>query len=85
MGWVSTVEYYRIINQEVAARLGKSHSARMVIHSFERDEIYGPLYRGDADAVMKKFVYAARNLKKSGADFLLLCANTAHFFCGRSF
>lgn len=32
-GWVSTVDYYRIINKETNARLGGLSSAKMILYS----------------------------------------------------
>ncbi|HOC82307.1 MAG TPA: hypothetical protein PKI39_04795, partial [Synergistales bacterium] len=37
--WESTIEYYRIINEEVARRLGGVHSARILMHSFDFQDI----------------------------------------------
>ncbi len=39
MSWESTLEYYRIINQEVKARRGGLHSARCLLHSVDFAEI----------------------------------------------
>ncbi len=33
-GWVSSAEYYRIINEEVNRRLGGLQSARCILYSF---------------------------------------------------
>ncbi|HSO62108.1 MAG TPA: hypothetical protein VLR50_13840 [Desulfobacterales bacterium] len=39
MSWESTLEYYRIINQEVQARCGGLHSARCILYSVDFAEI----------------------------------------------
>jgi len=39
MSWNSTSEYYRIINELVAKKLGGLHSARMILYSLGFDEI----------------------------------------------
>ncbi len=39
MSWESTLEYYRIINQEVRRRLGRQHSARILLYSVDFEEI----------------------------------------------
>lgn len=39
MSWESTIPYYRIINEEVRNRLGGLHSAKIILHSVEFDEI----------------------------------------------
>ena len=38
-GWTSTLEYYRIINQETNQRLGGLNSAKIVLTSFNYAEI----------------------------------------------
>ena len=35
LSWESSAEYYRIINEQVRARLGGLHSARLLMWSFE--------------------------------------------------
>ena len=39
MSWESSVEYYRIINQEVKRRLGGLHSAKCLLYSVDFHEI----------------------------------------------
>ena len=39
MSWNSTLEYYRIINELFAQRLGSFHSARLILYSLDFDEI----------------------------------------------
>ena len=47
MSWESTVEYCRILNQEVGKRLGGLHSARILMHSVEFGEIESLMRDGD--------------------------------------
>lgn len=76
--WESTLEYYRIINQETSKRLGGIHSAKIVLTSFDFHEVRGHTVAGNEDAVFAMFVDAATKLERAGAELLLLCANTAH-------
>ncbi|WP_249260838.1 aspartate/glutamate racemase family protein [Virgibacillus pantothenticus] len=39
MSWESSIEYYRIINEEVKGRLGGLHSAKCVLYSVDFDEM----------------------------------------------
>lgn len=39
MSWESTIPYYQIINEGVKAQLGGLHSAKIILHSVEFDEI----------------------------------------------
>ena len=78
MSWESSIEYYRLINEAVRARLGGLHSARCLLHSVDFAEIE-PLQRlSEWDEAAKQIVAAAQQVEKGGADFLLLCTNTMH-------
>ena len=80
-GWVSTLEYYRLLNEEVRRRLGGHEAARCIVYSFN----FGDVMRakeGDPEQtkVCEMVVDAAVRLAAIGADGLMLCANTLHWF-----
>lgn len=76
--WESTLDYYRVINREVARRLGGVHSARLVMVSLDFDAVRSRTLAGDEAGVLEIFVEAAHALERAGAELLVLCANTAH-------
>ena len=76
--WESTIEYYRIINEEVARRLGGVHSARILMHSFDFQDIDTLMLAGRWEEVGAKAAEAGLGLESLGADFLLICSNTIH-------
>jgi aspartate racemase len=78
MSWNSTLEYYRIINESVAQRLGGLHSARLVLYNLDFDEIKKAQHEGRWDDTAKILVDAGNALKQAGADFLVICTNTMH-------
>lgn len=78
--WESTVEYYRILNQEINKRLGGQHSCRLRMYSFDFDEIDQFNQTGNLTGVGHRFIEEAVTLEKTGVDAILLCANTAHMF-----
>jgi len=78
MSWESTALYYRVINETVKARLGKLHSARLLLHSVDFQEIERLQHAGDWNATAVILGEAARGLKDGGADFLLIATNTMH-------
>lgn len=78
MSWESSLEYYRIINQQVAARLGGLHSARCVLWSFDFDEIEELQRLGDWQTATERMIAAAQALRRAGADLLVICTNTMH-------
>ena len=77
-GWTSTLEYYRLINQETNKRLGGLNSAKMVITSFNYAEIDALNKKEDHAGVYKLVLESAQKLKKCSVDCLVLCANTLH-------
>ncbi len=78
LSWESSIEYYRIINQEVQRRLGGVHSAQCLMFSFDFGEIEKLQAAGDWAAATRRMLQAAQNLEKSGADCLVICSNTMH-------
>ena len=78
LSWESSIEYYRIINQEVQRRLGGVHSAQCLMFSFDFGEIEALQADGDWTAATRRMILAAQNLEKSGADCLVICSNTMH-------
>ena len=78
VSWESTSEYYRIMNQEVNKRLGGRHSARILMYSFDFDEIYNFNQSEDFNSIKTRLTEEAVKLEKAGSELLLLCANTAH-------
>jgi aspartate racemase len=78
MSWESTLEYYRIINQEVKARLGGLHSARCLLYSVDFAEIEALQHQGKWEQAGAVLAEAARRLELGGAEFVVLCTNTMH-------
>lgn len=78
MSWESSQEYYRIINREVRARLGGTHSAKSLMWSMDFAEIEHLQHQGKWDELTTLMIEAAQNLEKGGADFILICTNTMH-------
>ena len=78
MSWNSTLEYYRIINESFARRLGGLHSARMVLYNLDFAELQKAQHEGRWDDTAGILVEAGNAVKRAGADFLVICANTMH-------
>ncbi|MDX8044438.1 aspartate/glutamate racemase family protein [Gracilibacillus sp. S3-1-1] len=78
MSWESTVEYYRIMNEEVKNHLGGLHSAKCLLYSVNFEEIERYQSEGDWDSAGKQLAEVASSLERAGADFLVLCTNTMH-------
>lgn len=82
MSWESTITYYQLINQGVQKRLGGVHSARILMHSFDFEDIAALQRQGDWVASNAMLVKAGQGLARAGADMLLICTNTMHIAAG---
>lgn len=78
MSWESSVEYYRIINEEVKKRLGGLHSAKCLLYSVDFEEIERYQAEGKWDKAGKLLGNVAHSLEKAGVDFVVICTNTMH-------
>jgi len=78
MSWNSTLEYYRLINEMVAERLGGFHSAQLILYSLDFDEIVQTQRQTSWDDAAAILSQAGIALKQAGADFLVICTNLMH-------
>jgi aspartate racemase len=78
MSWESTAEYYRIINELVAEKLGGLYSAKCLLYSFNFEEITVRQKEGKWDELGKILGEVASKLEMAGADMVLICTNTMH-------
>jgi len=70
----STLEYYRDINAKVADQLGGSQNPELLLYSINIDV----MRRQDEDEINQTYLRVAKTLEQSGAEALLICANTPH-------
>ncbi len=78
MSWNSTLEYYRIINESIARRLGGMHSARLILYNLDFNGIQRAQHEGHWDDIAGILEEAAGAVKRAGADFLVICTNAMH-------
>ncbi len=78
MSWESSIEYYRIINQETRKRLGGLHSAKSIMLSVDFAEVEVLQDQGRWDEAGALLAATGKNLEDGGADFVILCTNTMH-------
>lgn len=78
ISWQSTVTYYQVINRRVNDLLGGAHSAKVLLHSVDFDEVSRMQHEGRWDDFRQLLIDAAKSLERGGADFFLICANTPH-------
>jgi len=78
MSWESTVEYYRLINEEVKQRLGGLHSARIALYSVDFEEVEKLQHADRWAEAADLMIDGALRVERGGADFLVICTNTMH-------
>lgn len=78
MSWESSLEYYRIVNESVKARLGGYHSANCLMYSVDFDAVETLQHQDKWDELTEMMVSAAKRIEAGGAEFLIICTNTMH-------
>lgn len=78
MSWESTTEYYKLINTYTKEALGGSHSAKIMMYSYDYHELEYMLEHHQWKEIAKSLSYEAERLRAAGADFLVIGANTMH-------
>jgi len=81
--WVSTVDYYRLINQQVNKELGGLSSAKILLYSVNFAEFNPPTDPNEWGEITQKFSGISRTLEKAGADCIVFCANTPHIIADK--
>jgi len=74
ISWVSSIDYYRYINEGINAELGGLQFADCLMCSIN----FGALQERGWDHGLPMLLDACRRLQAGGAEGIVLCANTAH-------
>ena len=76
--WHSTLDYYRLLNEEVNRRLGGYHAAKIILNSVDFAEIKVLTEKEDWDGIAVIMCKAALSVEAAGASCVMLGANTMH-------
>ena len=76
VSWVSTIDYYRFINEGVNEQLGGLNFAECLIYSLNFGDVQDKTREGSFTLLL----HACESLKRGGVEAIVLCANTAHLF-----
>ena len=76
--WVSTIDYYKLMNQMAHEKLGSSNAARIILYSLNFQEFKNLLDVNDWKTIAALFIDLAKKLKNAGADCIIIGANTPH-------
>src|SRR3954465_2496393 len=74
--WVSTVDYYKLINRLTHEKLGASNAARIILYSINFQDFKDLLDANDWERIAVLFTDIATKLKTAGADCIVIAANT---------
>ncbi len=78
LSWQSTVDYYKIINEESNNRLGNKSTVESIIYSTDLERKYNLVTSGQLDTLTEEFIDIAASLERAGADVIVMCTNTMH-------
>lgn len=81
--WVSTMDYYKLINEGINEKLGGSEFARCIIYSLNYGDVRRNNDKDDWDANLHLIAEGAEVLENGGAKAIILCANTMHLIAER--
>src|ERR1700712_2717303 len=83
MSWLSTIDYYRLINEGINEKLGGLNFAECMIYSFNYADIKRNNDANDWDRTLAMITTASLSLKHGGAEAIVLCANTMHLIADK--
>jgi aspartate racemase len=83
ISWVSTLDYYKLINLGINKQLGDLNFAECMIYSFNYQDIKNNNDSGNWDKTLQMLSKAATGMKNGGAEAIVLCANTMHKIADR--
>ncbi|MFD7078145.1 aspartate/glutamate racemase family protein [Nocardioides sp. NPDC059952] len=82
MSWESTAEYYRLLNEITAKRLGGLHSADLLVRSVDFADIEEMQVAGEWERAGARLAEEAATLSDAGAEVIVLATNTMHKVAG---
>ena len=76
--WLSTMDYYRLLNQKINEHLGGVHSAQILLSSVDFAEVKRLTLADDWNGLANMMSREANRLQQAGANCILIGANTMH-------
>jgi aspartate racemase len=83
ISWISTLDYYKLINEGINEKLGGLNSSKCIVYSFNYADIKENNDKNDWETTFKMVSEACHHLKNCGAEGIILCANTMHLIADR--
>lgn len=83
ISWVSTTDYYKLINLGINEKLGGLNFSECLVYSFNYADIKKNNDNNDWDSTFNMLFKGCEFLKSGGAEAIILCANTMHLIADR--
>ena len=83
ISWVSTADYYKLINEVINQKMGGLNFSECLIYSFNYSDIKKNNDANDWDLTFAMLFKGCEFLKAGGAEAIVLCANTMHLIADR--
>lgn len=83
ISWVSTSDYYTLINKGINEKLGGLNFSECLIYSFNYADIKRNNDANDWETTFKMLFKGCEFLKSGGAEAIVLCANTMHLIADK--
>ena len=80
LSWESSIEYYKIVNEESNKALGEDNTVQSIMYTVNLHEMIGHMERGEHEILCRQLTEVCQSLERAGADCVLLCTNTMHAF-----
>lgn len=78
LSWLSTLDYYRMLNEMINEKLGGSEAGKIIIYSVNFGEIKTLTEEDRWDKIAEIICNAAKKIESAGVDCILIGANTMH-------
>ena len=83
ISWVSTADYYKLINQGINEKMGDLNFSECLLYSFNYADIKKNNENNDWDSTFNMLLKGCQFLQQGGAEAIILCANTMHLIAER--
>ncbi|CAA9199615.1 aspartate/glutamate racemase family protein [Flavobacterium collinsii] len=83
ISWVSTADYYKLVNEGINDKLGGLNFSECLIYSFNYADIKKNNDANDWDSTFNMLLKGCQFLQQGGAEAIVLCANTMHLIAER--
>ncbi|TDP01344.1 aspartate/glutamate racemase family protein [Flavobacterium sp. 245] len=83
ISWVSTADYYKLINEGINEKMGGLNFSECLVYSFNYADIKKNNDNNDWDSTFKMLFKGCEFLKSGGAEAIVLCANTMHLIADK--